>query len=62
MLSVGTQVYRGDDGKPIRAASATLEVTPEEAERLAIAVGTEASSSSCGAMAIRTASRRGVRH
>jgi pilus assembly protein CpaB len=40
VLSVGTQVYRGDDGKPIRAASATLEVSPEEAERLAIAVGT----------------------
>jgi pilus assembly protein CpaB len=40
VLSVGTQVYRGEDGKPIRAASATLEVSPEEAERLAIAVGT----------------------
>lgn len=40
VLSVGTQVYRGEDGKPIRAASATLEVSPDEAERLAIAVGT----------------------
>jgi pilus assembly protein CpaB len=40
VLSVGTQVYRDENGKPIRAASATLEVTPEEAERLAIAVGT----------------------
>jgi pilus assembly protein CpaB len=40
VLSVGTQVYRGEDGKPIRAASATLEVSPEQAERLAIAVGT----------------------
>ena len=42
VLSVGTQVYRDESGKPIRAASATLEVTPEEAERLAIAVGTGA--------------------
>ncbi len=42
VLSVGTQVYRDENGKPIRAASATLEVTPEEAERLAIAVGTGA--------------------
>jgi pilus assembly protein CpaB len=40
ILSIGTQVYRDENGKPIRAASATLEVTPEEAERLAIAVGT----------------------
>ncbi len=40
VLSVGTQVFRGPDGKPIRAASATLEVSPEEAERLAIASGT----------------------
>jgi pilus assembly protein CpaB len=40
VLSVGTQIYRGEDGKPIRAASATLEVSPEEAERLAIAAGT----------------------
>jgi len=38
VLSVGTQVERGEDGKPINATSATLEVTPEEAERLAVAV------------------------
>jgi pilus assembly protein CpaB len=40
VLSVGTQIIRAENGRPIRAASATLEVTPEEAERLAIAVGT----------------------
>ena len=39
VLSVGQQVTRGDDGKPINATTATLEVTPEEAERLAIAMG-----------------------
>ena len=38
VLSVGTQVQRGDDGKPIEASTATLEVTPDEAERLAIAM------------------------
>lgn len=38
VLSVGTQVTRGDDGKAINATTATLEVTPEEAERLAIAM------------------------
>ena len=37
VLSVGTQVERGEDGKPISATTATLEVTPEEAERLAVA-------------------------
>jgi pilus assembly protein CpaB len=37
-LSVGTQVERGDDGKPIQATTATLEVTPEQAEQLAVAV------------------------
>jgi pilus assembly protein CpaB len=37
VLSVGTQVERGEDGKPINATTATLEVTPEEAERLAVA-------------------------
>src|SRR5574340_435156 len=37
VLSVGTQVQRGPDGKPINATTATLEVTPEEAERLAAA-------------------------
>jgi pilus assembly protein CpaB len=39
VLSVGQQVTRGDDGKPINATTATLEVTPDEAERLAIAMG-----------------------
>jgi pilus assembly protein CpaB len=37
VLSVGTQVERGEDGKPISATTATLEVTPDEAERLAVA-------------------------
>lgn len=37
VLSMGTTVERGDDGKPIHATTATLEVKPEEAERLAIA-------------------------
>ncbi|MGZ8375774.1 MAG: Flp pilus assembly protein CpaB [Gemmatirosa sp.] len=38
VLSVGTQVERGADGQAIQATTATLEVTPTEAERLAIAV------------------------
>ncbi len=38
VLSVGTRVERDAEGKAIEAATATLEVTPEEAERLAIAV------------------------
>jgi pilus assembly protein CpaB len=38
VLSVGTQVERDAEGKAIQATTATLEVTPEEAERLAIAV------------------------
>ncbi|MFN2399310.1 MAG: Flp pilus assembly protein CpaB [Gemmatimonadaceae bacterium] len=38
VLSVGTQVERGDDGKPINATTATIEVTPQEAERLAVAM------------------------
>ena len=38
VLSVGTQVERGDDGKPIQATTATLEVTPQQAEQLAVAV------------------------
>jgi pilus assembly protein CpaB len=38
VLSVGTQVERGGDGKPIQATTATLEVTPEQAEQLAVAV------------------------
>ncbi len=37
VLSVGQQVDRGADGRPSGAATATLEVTPEEAERLAVA-------------------------
>jgi pilus assembly protein CpaB len=37
VLSVGTEVQRGADGRPISAGTATLEVTPTEAERLAIA-------------------------
>lgn len=38
VLSVGTQVERGADGQAIQATTATLEVTPQEAERLAVAV------------------------
>lgn len=38
VLSVGTHVERGADGKPINATTATLEVTPAEAERLAVAM------------------------
>lgn len=38
VLSVGTRIERDAEGKAIQAATATLEVTPEEAERLAIAV------------------------
>ncbi|MDQ6885737.1 MAG: Flp pilus assembly protein CpaB [Gemmatimonadota bacterium] len=38
VLSVGQQVTRGEDGKPINATTATLEVTPDEAERLAVAM------------------------
>jgi pilus assembly protein CpaB len=37
VLSVGTATDRDAEGKPIQAPSATLEVTPQEAERLAIA-------------------------
>lgn len=37
VLSVGHEVQRDADGKPINATTATLEVTPEEAERLAVA-------------------------
>jgi pilus assembly protein CpaB len=37
VLSVGTQVERGEDGKPISATTAALEVFPDEAERLAVA-------------------------
>jgi len=38
VLSVGTSVERDADGRPIQATTAALEVTPEEAERLAVAV------------------------
>jgi len=37
VLSVGTRVERDPEGKTIEAPTATLEVTPEEVERLAIA-------------------------
>jgi pilus assembly protein CpaB len=40
VLSVGTQFEPGSDGRPINAATATLEVSPDEAERLAIASNT----------------------
>jgi pilus assembly protein CpaB len=38
VLSVGTRVERGEDGKPINATTVALEVSPTEAERLAVAV------------------------
>jgi pilus assembly protein CpaB len=38
VLSVGRQMERDGDGDPIDATTATLEVTPEEAERLAVAM------------------------
>jgi pilus assembly protein CpaB len=38
VLSVGSQVERAADGTAITAASAMLEVTPDEAERLAVAM------------------------
>jgi pilus assembly protein CpaB len=37
VLSIGAQMTRGEDGQPINAPTAALEVTPEEAERLALA-------------------------
>jgi pilus assembly protein CpaB len=37
VLAMGTQVHRGDDGRPIQTAVATLEVTPEESEQLVVA-------------------------
>ncbi|MEO7966369.1 MAG: Flp pilus assembly protein CpaB, partial [Gemmatimonadaceae bacterium] len=37
ILAMGAQVQRGDDGRPIQTTVATLEVTPQESERLAIA-------------------------
>ena len=42
VLSVGTEVQRDAQGKPINATTVTLAVTPEEAERLAIAMNTGA--------------------
>lgn len=42
VLSVGTEVQRDGSGKPINATTVTLGVTPEEAERLAIAMNTGA--------------------
>ncbi len=36
VLSVGTVVQSGPDNRPIQATTATLEVTPDEAERLAV--------------------------
>jgi pilus assembly protein CpaB len=39
VLSVGTQTERGPDGRPSNATTATLEVTPSEAEQLLIASG-----------------------
>ncbi len=38
VLSVGQHLRRGDDGKPITANTVTLEVEPEEAELLAVAM------------------------
>lgn len=37
VLSVGAQLERGSDGRPATASTAALEVTPDEAERLAVA-------------------------
>lgn len=42
VLSVGSEVQRDASGKPISATTVTLGVTPEEAERLAIAMNTGA--------------------
>jgi pilus assembly protein CpaB len=40
VLSVGREVQRDTQGKPISATTVTLAVTPEESERLAIAMNT----------------------
>ena len=40
VLSVGTEIQRDAQGKAINATTVTLAVTPEEAERLAIAMNT----------------------
>lgn len=37
ILAMGTDVYRNEKGEPIQTTVATLEVTPEESERLAVA-------------------------
>jgi pilus assembly protein CpaB len=37
VLSVGSQIERGPDGRPANATTAALEVTPAEAEQLAVA-------------------------
>jgi pilus assembly protein CpaB len=37
VLAMGTQVQRGDDGRPIPTTVATLEVFPDEAEKLGVA-------------------------
>jgi pilus assembly protein CpaB len=42
VLSVGTEIQRGKDGQANSATTVTLGVTPEEAERLAIAMNTGA--------------------
>ncbi|MGK2962499.1 MAG: Flp pilus assembly protein CpaB [Gemmatimonadaceae bacterium] len=42
VLSVGTEIQRDQSGKSINATTVTLAVTPEEAERLAIAMNTGA--------------------
>ena len=42
VLSVGTEIQRDNQGKAINATTVTLAVTPEEAERLAIAMNTGA--------------------
>ena len=38
VLSIGAEVQRGADGKALNASTAALEVTPDEAERLAVAM------------------------
>jgi pilus assembly protein CpaB len=38
VLSIGAEVQRGADGTALNAATAALEVTPDEAERLAVAM------------------------
>lgn len=40
VLSVGTEIQRDASGKPMTAATVTLGVTPEQAERLAVAMNT----------------------